>query len=112
MSLGYIGICQKYSEDDTAVIYTYSGENWNDGGQSKHGDRYLQDGIIFIDKAKLTHDWKQILLDKSIYLDRKCKNAFYKNGIPFDYLAWRLLRKILDYFYTKNSFPDQEMFIQ
>jgi hypothetical protein len=112
MSLGYIGICQKYSEDDTAVIYTYSGENWNDGGQSKHGDRYLQDGIIFIDKAKLTHDWKQILLDKSIYLDRECKNAFHRNNIAIDYIAWRLLCKIFKILQTEGYFPEHEAFIQ
>lgn len=112
MSLGYIGICQKHTEDDTAVIYTYSGENWNDGGKSKHGDRYLQDGIIFIDKTKLTHDWEKSLLDNSIYLDRECKNAFHRNNIAIDYIAWRLLCKIFKILQTEGYFPEHEAFIQ
>jgi hypothetical protein len=112
MSLGYIGICQKHTEDDTAVIYTYSGENWNDGGKSKHGDRYLQDGIIFIDKTKLKLEWPQNLPNKSIYLDRECKNAFRRNNIAIDYIAWRLLCKIFKTLQSESHFPEQEAFIQ
>lgn len=50
MSLGYIGICRKVAEDDYIVIYSYTGENWNDGGKSKHGDSQLQDGLFTIYK--------------------------------------------------------------
>ena len=27
--------CKKELEDDEIVVYSYSGENWNDGGKSK-----------------------------------------------------------------------------
>ena len=50
MSLGYTGICHKVAEDEHIVIYTYAGENWNDGGKSKLGDSQLQDGIFTIQK--------------------------------------------------------------
>lgn len=50
MSLGYTGMCKKELEDDEVVIYSYSGENWNDGGKSKNGDSLLCDGRFTIYK--------------------------------------------------------------
>ena len=43
MSLGYTRMCKKELDDDEIVIYSYSGENWNDGGKSKSGDSLLYD---------------------------------------------------------------------
>ena len=56
MSLGYIGICKKVAEDDSIVIYSYAGENWNDDGKSKRGDSQLQDGMFTIYKDSVCID--------------------------------------------------------
>lgn len=52
MSLGYSGLCVKVMEDDEVAIYSYAGENLNDG-VSKIGDALLQDGMITIYKRCL-----------------------------------------------------------
>lgn len=57
MSLGYTGICKKVAEDDHIVIYSYAGENWNDGGKSKHGDLQLQDGMFTIMRIHCQFFW-------------------------------------------------------
>lgn len=48
MSIGYLGLCKKYIEDDNYVIYI--DENLN---REYRGDLHLQDGIIYIDKKDL-----------------------------------------------------------
>lgn len=50
MSIGYVGKCRIEIEDDEVAIYSYSGENWNDGGKSQRGDRELYDGSFIIYK--------------------------------------------------------------
>lgn len=112
MSLGYTGICHKVAEDEHIVIYTYAGENWNDGGKSKLGDSQLQDGIFTIQKDSFCANLERSVQTKSVEIKQECKNAFRKANIPCDYIAWRLLNHIFDYTKTNHLFPDRISFIQ
>ena len=137
MSLGYVGICRKAAEDDEMTIYTYAGENWNDG-RSQSGDALLQDGVIVICKRCLeepeinTHirrrpsgrkytEVKRIthvpslgthLKNGDIVIEKECKNAFRKPSYaPVDYIALRLLYRIFKAYQETGELPEKEMFI-
>lgn len=111
MSLGYTEICKKVAEDDSIVIYSYAGENWNDGGKSKRGDSQLPDGMFTIYKDPVYIDIESCLQSGRIKIDRECKNAFQRPGIAVDYIAWMLLNHIFTYYKKNNHFPAQESFI-
>ena len=112
MSLGYVGMCRKVAEDDRMVIYSYAGENWNDGGKSKHGDSHLQDGFFTIHKDFFGVDLDGRIRTGKIIIDRECKNAFHKPGVLCDYIAWQLLNHIFAQFEKNRHFPEQKTFIQ
>ena len=112
MSLGYKGICKLITEDESLVIYSYAGENWNDGEKSKYGDSALQDGMFTIDKSHAIEDIADGLKSGAITIDKECKNAFCKLGVPCDYIAWRLLIRILDDYKQSGCFPKEKAFIQ
>ena len=50
MSLGYTGMCKKELEDDELVIYSYSGENWNDNGKSKKIKKNRKNDLTEVEK--------------------------------------------------------------
>lgn len=136
MSLGYSGLCVKVMEDDEVAIYSYAGENLNDG-VSKIGDALLQDGMITIYKRCLKEpeihsrlrrmpSGKKKLVAKriphfpsvdehiqngDIMIDKECKNAFCK-GYSFDYIAYRLLVHIFVNYQKKGGLPEKDSFIQ
>lgn len=139
MSLGYTGMCKKELEDDELVIYSYAGENWNDGGKSKSGDSMLYDGsfIIYKDcleepeihtKVEKTTSGKKKVTEKRIthipnifeYVDNKkiivekeCKNAFRRYPMmPIDYIAYRLLLHIFESYQLHGKLPEKDCFIQ
>ena len=110
MSLGYCGVCIKQEESEDKVRYSYSGENWNDGGKSKSGDCKLQDGIFVIYKSNLSD--MEICIESGVVVEKECKNAFKRyTGNSMDYIAFRLLNKIIDAFQRDGVFPDREAFI-
>lgn len=112
MSLGYTGTCQKVAEDEHIIIYSYSGENWNDGGKSKRGDSQLLDGMFTIQKGLFCTDLERCIQAGIIKIDHECKNAFRRPGVSCDYIAWRLLIHIFDHYKTNSHFPLKELFIQ
>ena len=112
MSLGYTGICKKVAEDDYIVIYSYAGENWNDGGKSKRGDSQLQDGMFTIYKSSFCIDMESCMQSGGVKIDCECKNAFQRPGIAVDYLAWMLIDHIFTYYKKNDHFPAQESFVQ
>jgi len=112
MSLGYTGICKKVAEDDHLVIYSYAGENWNDGGKSKHGDSQLQDGMFTICKDLVFMGIESCMQSGRIKIDCECKNAFQRPGVTVDYIAWMLLNHIFAYYKKNDQFPAQTSFIQ
>lgn len=139
MSLGYTGMCKKELEDDEMVIYSYSGENWNDGGKSKSGDSLLYDGSFIIYKdcleepeihtklkkmpsgrkkvieKRITHTPKlsEHLENKKVFVERECKNAFRRGAtMPIDYIAYRLILHIFERYQLDGELPEKESFIQ
>ena len=112
MSLGCTGMCKLLTEDDSLVVYSYAGENWNDNGKSKHGDAVLQDGMFTINKSNTITDIADGLKSGVITINRECKNAFHRPDIPCDYIAWRLLVHILYCYKRKGYFPEEDAFIQ
>lgn len=112
MSLGYTGICMLVMEDEKHVIYSYAGENWNDGGASKLGDSKLQDGMFTIDKLHPIKNVADGLKTGIITIDRESKNAFFRPGVPCDYIAWVLLHHVVGYYEKNGYFPSQQAFIQ
>ena len=121
MSLGFIGYCRKSIEYPDAVIYEYSGSNWNlQTNDSKAEMAY--DGVIYIDKNVLGYpkssetgyiNWLSTAIDDNcVYLMYECKNAFIRQSIPFDYIAYRCLHKIFKKLYCEGVFPEKECFIQ
>ncbi len=112
MSLGYTGMCKKVAEDECLVIYSYAGENWNDGVKSKSGDCQLQDGMFTIHKDDFCEDIERCIQIGIIKIDRECKNAFCKSGVPCDYIAWRLLRRLYIAYEQNGLFSETATFIQ
>ncbi len=139
MSLGYTGTCKKELEDDKLVIYSYSGENWNDGGKSKSEDSLLYDGSFVIYKdcleepeihtklkkmpsgrkkiieKRITHvpDIIEYVNDKRIVVEKECKNAF-KRGVtmPIDYIAYLLILHVFERYQLDGELPEKVNFIQ
>lgn len=112
MSFGYEGICRKQLEDEVMVVYSYTGENWNDEGKSRSGDDQLQDGMFSIMKRTVSDSIEECLAAGHIVIDRECKNAFRKGQQTSDYIALMLLRKVI-LFYEKNGvYPEREAFVQ
>jgi len=139
MSLGYTGMCKKELEDDELVIYSYSGENWNDSEKSKSGDVLLYDGSFVIYKdclekpeihtklkkmpsgrkkiieKRITHvpDIIKYVNDKRIVMEKECKNAFKRGAtMPIDYIAYMLILHIFERFQLDGELPEKESFIQ
>ena len=120
MSLGYVGKCNKISEDEKIVIYSYAGENWNDNGKSKQGDRFLQDGRFIIYKECLEIKKAHItvtkhIIDGKIIIEKECKNAFRRDiceNISIDYIAYILLTNIFKKYQEEGNLPETEAFIQ
>ena len=139
MSLGYTGMCKKELEDDELVIYSYSGENWNDNGKSKSGDILLYDGSFVIYKdcleepeihtklkkmpsgrkkiieKRITHvpDIIEYVNDKRIVVEKECKNAFRQGmTMPIDYIAYLLILHVFERFQLDGVLPEKESFIQ
>lgn len=139
MSLGYNGMCKKELEDDELVIYSYSGENWNDSGKSKSGDRLLCDGSFIIYKdcleepeihtklkrmpsgrkkiieKRITHvpDIIECVNDKRIIVEKECKNAFRRGAtMPIDYIAYLLILHVFERYQLDGELPEKENFIQ
>ena len=139
MSLGYTGMCKKELEDDEMVIYSYSGENWNDGGKSKSGDSLLYDGSFIIYKEcleepeihtklkrmpsgrkkivekRITHtlELSKYLETKKVFVESECKNAFRRGAtMPIDYIAYRLILHIFERYQLDGVLPEIESFIQ
>ena len=139
MSLGYTGMCKKELEDDEMVIYSYSGENWNDGGKSKSGDSLLYDGSFIIYKDCLEepeihtklkkmpsgrkkvvekriphfpHIYKHIENGK-IVIEKECKNAFKRySETSIDYIAYLLLIHIFEKYQLDGYLVENDGFIQ
>lgn len=137
MSLGYLGKAKKIIEDETAVVYVYSGENLNDIN-SKRGDLDLYDGEISIQKScleepeihqkiKKTASHKKKLVVKRIthvvnvqqYIDsgeisiKQCKNEFSRENCKTDYyIAVRLLGHIFEEYQLNGELPQAVEFIQ
>lgn len=139
MSLGYIGMCKKELEDDEIAIYSYAGENWNDGRKSKSGDSFLCDGSFIIYKEcleeteihrkfkKMPSGRKKIIEkriphapdiieyvnDKRIIVEKECKNAFRcGETIPIDYIAYLLILHVIERYQLDGELHEKESFIQ
>ena len=139
MSLGYTGMCKKELEDDEIVIYSYSGENWNDDGKSKSGDSLLYDGSFIIYKdcleepeihtklkrmpsgrkkmveKRITHtlELSKHIENKKVFVEKECKNAFRRGAtMPIDYIAYRLILHIFERYQLDGELPEIESFIQ
>jgi len=112
MSLGYIGYCHKDLEDTQAIIYFYSGSNWNNPDNDSNYEK-TYDGELFINKTVLFHaDVNQGINSGEIEIIRPCKNRTNFGSIKIDYLAYRLLHKILKHASNNGTFPESEAFIQ
>jgi len=139
VSLGYTGMCKKELEDDEIVIYSYSGENWNDDGKSKSGDSLLYDGSFIIYKdcleepeihtklkrmpsgrkkmveKRITHtlELSKHIENKKVFVEKECKNAFRRGAtMPIDYIAYRLILHIFERYQLDGELPEIESFIQ
>ena len=142
MSLGYTGYCKLYIRDDSQAVYKYSGENWNDGGKSKDGDRLLLDGLFTINLSSLEepeiHEKvkrfpsgrkKKVIKrithvvsaykkydDGDIVIDKKCKNAFVGGrvapALEMDYIANKLIQNIYEEYQRTGEIPEVASFIQ
>ena len=138
MSIGYVGKCRMEMEDDEVAIYSYSGENWNDGGKSQRGDRELYDGsfIIYKDcleepeihiKRKKMPSGRTKLVEKrivhfpnlfehlenrKIVIEKECKNAFKVQEMPIDFIASQLLLHVFERYQLEGELPEKEMFFQ
>ncbi len=118
MSLGYVGMCRKELEDNKMAIYFYSGENWNDGGKSKMGDRLLYDGSFIIYKDYLekhtahTPNLSECLANNEVIIERECKNAFRQHSMSMDYIAFHLILHIFKEYQSTRKLPDECSFIQ
>ena len=120
MSLGYIGYCKKTIEYPDAVVYNYSGGNWNVKTNVSESET-AYDGVIYIDKAVLDYPknketkygWLLTALEADhVHIMYECKNAFIRGLIPIDYIAFRCLLKIFDKLYCEGVFIENGCFIQ
>jgi len=118
MSLGYIGYCKKETEDNTAVIYTYSGADWNNRQRDRSADM-AYDGELFISKNILNYtkgetknSWIFAALKNGDVVINPCKNAVFRFKENIDYIALRCLYSISKHVYSDGVFPEKEAFIQ
>ena len=136
MSLGYVGICSLLEQNEEIAVYAYSGANWNIPGCHEYGDL---DGRFWIDKRYLDEpelhpknmrrpsgekyvvfkkiirfpDITEHIAQGHIYIERECKNAFRRSsGAGIDYIARRLLVKIITSYQENGVLPEKECFIQ
>ena len=139
VSLGYLGMCKKEAEDNEMVIYSYSGENWNDGCKSQKGDAELYDGIFLIYKdcleepeihtklkrmpsgrkkiieKRITHipNIYEYIQQNKIVVEKECKNAFRRrDNALIDYIAERLIYHVFEEYQLNGILPDKARFIQ
>ena len=139
MSFGYTGMCRKEFEDDKLVIYSYSGENWNDCGKSKSGDSLLYDGVFIIHKRcleepeihtklkrfpsgrkklvekRILHcpDIYKHIADRKIIIEKVCKNAFkIHSETLIDYIAYMLLIHVFEKYQENGFLVETGSFIQ
>jgi hypothetical protein len=125
VSLGYIGHCQKDSEDESAVFYTYSGADWNDASRDRAAEK-AYDGTFAIDKSVLQWkpskprkqteflDWAYSAIENSqVVIIVECKNSFRRyKGLDIDYIALRLLCSIFQHLHKTGTLPESMSFIQ
>jgi len=112
MSLGYIGYCQKDGEDDQAVIYKYSGSDWNNPKNDYNADK-AYDGEIFIYKSVIGQTCLEDAVESGkIVIIRPCKNATYRGSIKIDYIAYRIICNLLQHVNNNKYFPETDAFIQ
>ena len=136
MSLGYCACAKVVLEDDSFVLYAYSGENWNDP-VSESGDKALYDGEILINKGALvepeihkkvkktptgkkqlcekrivaTVNVSELINNEEIRILKACKNEFAKSTHEY-YLAQRIIEEIFIHYQESGRLPDTCAFIQ
>ena len=125
MSLGYIGYCKKACEDENAVVYAYSGADWNSPNCDRAAEK-AYDGELYVSKSVLGWtrtkskqqtefiDWTYKAIEEGdAGVLRPCKNAFLRNNsYKIDYIAHLLLHNIFKRIYHEGVFPENEAFIQ
>jgi len=124
MSLGYIGYCKKLDEDDSHVLYAYSGSNWNNP-QNDRDAEMAYDGEILISKNVLARErtkskqlseyitWTYEAIENGeVDISRQCKNAFFRGNRVVDYIALHCLLNIFKKVYSDFAFPEKAAFIQ
>lgn len=112
MSLGYIGYCRKVDEDEQAVLYVYSGGDWNNPNNDKVAEK-AYDGELFISKTALSHKNPHTAIDTGeADVMRPCKNACIRGAIRIDYIVYRCLLHIFERVRDDGVFPESEAFIQ
>ena len=112
MSLGYIGYCRKDIEDDQAVIYKYSGSDWNNR-ENDNAAEEAYDGEIFIYKSVIGQTSVIDVIDSGeVKIMRPCQNATYRGSIMVDYIAYRIIYNLLQRVLNEGFFPDTDAFIQ
>jgi len=124
MTLGYIGHCKKYEEDDQMIFYAYSGSDWNSPTNNKDAEN-AYDGMLFIDKSVLNLqrdkakrqteyiDWCiNAIINGAAGVLQPCQNAFHRGVPDIDCIANHCLFHIFERVYRDGVFPEREGFIQ
>jgi hypothetical protein len=126
MGLGYYGYAKRTDDVPGRIAYRYSGVNLN-VEYEKDSDHQL-DGLFTLAAdvldmyggiiqeangqyfaAKLA--WTAIEQGR-ITVERECANAFRRDTVPCDYLAFRLIVHVLDERHKNGEWPDRTRFIQ
>jgi len=106
-------------EDVSKVYYRYSGANWNEPNRNKEADM-AYDGVFVIDKIAIQDMDKDSFLasafnDGYIKIELECENAFYRFKLKegnIDYIALRLISKVINDYLDNSAFPEKMSFIQ
>ncbi len=117
MSLGYCGRIELFCEDESAVIYRYCGENWNDHSPTR-GDIHVLDGEIIIKKRCLLQDSEDVLRRSiesgDIEIVKPCTSENSQGiylGTRRMYFALRLLLKVFKRYHEDGMLPQSCSFI-
>lgn len=111
MSLGFEGYGRYKEEREGYFIYEYSGANWNIPYEEE--SCLLYDGLIYIKKDVLSEEaWGSAVDEGRIKIIKECKNAFYRYGMKFDYLAIRIIFHISKDYKKTGKLPQKVSFIQ
>jgi len=125
MSLGYIGCCKKYIEDENQVYYLYSGSNWNNPDNKKEAEK-AYDGIFYIMKNPVKQMITlpiiqisyidiafQAIKNGSALIEKECKNAFRRySKIDIDYIGFTLIKCVFKQYLRDGIYPESDAFIQ